>query len=119
MRNYNGTADVVTLTAPAGGVVGGTGYVIGATFVVPVASAAAGVQFAGQRTGLIVLPKATGAGTDIAEGARLWWDNTAKRVEKASATGRFPLGCAGTGGAAIGATEVEVALDAVATVAAP
>lgn len=118
MRNFNGVADVVTLTAPAGGVVGGTGYVIGAMFVVAVAGAAAGAQFAGQRTGLIVLPKATGGGTDIAEGARLWWDNTNKRVAKASATGLFPLGVASTGGATTAAAEVEVALDAIATVAA-
>ncbi len=113
MRNFVGTGDQVTLTAPAGGVIQGVGYVIGAMFVVAVDAEPAGRPFAGRRTGIVSLPKPAGV---IAEGARLWWNNTTKQVATASAVGLFPLGTAAAA-AVTGATTVEVALDGIATVA--
>jgi predicted RecA/RadA family phage recombinase len=115
MRNFVGTGDQVTLTAPAGGVLTGVGYVIGAMFVVAVDSEPVGRPFAGRRTGIVSLPKPAGV---INEGARLWWNNTTKQVATATATGLFPLGTAAAA-AVTGATSVEVALDGIATVAAP
>ncbi|CAN1564419.1 COG5471 Uncharacterized conserved protein [Caulobacteraceae bacterium] len=113
MRNFVGSGDRVTLTAPASGVTGGVGYVIGAMFVVAIADAAVGVRFVGQREGIVSLPKPAGV---INEGVRLWWNNTTKQVATASAAGLFPLGTAAAA-AVTGATTVEVALDAIATVA--
>lgn len=113
MRNYVGSGDRVTLTAPAGGVTQGVGYVIGNTFVVAVDAEPAGRPFAGIRCGIVSLPKPAGA---INEGVRLWWNNTTKQVATASAAGLFPIGVAAAA-AASGATTVEVALDGIATVA--
>jgi predicted RecA/RadA family phage recombinase len=115
MRNYVGSGDRVTLTAPAGGVLVGVGYVIGAMFVAAVDSEPVGRPFAGIRTGIVSLPKPVGV---INEGVRLWWNNTTKQVATATATGLFPLGTAAAA-AISGATTVEVALDGIATVAAP
>ena len=115
MRNYVGSGDRVTLTAPAGGVLTGVGYVVGAIFVASTVTVAAGQPFTGIREGIVALPKPVGV---IAEGARLWWNNTTKQVATATATGLFPLGAAAAA-AVSGATTIEVALDGIATVAAP
>jgi predicted RecA/RadA family phage recombinase len=113
MRNYVGSGDRVSLTAPAGGVTQGVGYVIGAMFVVAVDAEPVGSTFAGIRNGIVSLPKPAGA---ITEGARLWWNNTTKQVATGSAVGLFPLGTAAAAAGAA-ATTVEVALDGIATVA--
>jgi len=77
MRNFKQPGDVLDLTAPSGGVVGGTGYLIGALFVVAAADADEGDQFEGQRSGVFELPKATGQ--TWSEGARIYWDDSAKK----------------------------------------
>ncbi|MET3892789.1 putative RecA/RadA family phage recombinase [Bosea sp. OAE506] len=82
MKNYVRDGDRIPLIAPAGGVVSGTGYLIGALFAVAVHSAAAGVEFTGQTEGVVTLPKATGA---ITQGALVYWDNAAKNVTTTSA----------------------------------
>jgi predicted RecA/RadA family phage recombinase len=115
MKNFVGSGDRLTLTAPVGGVTGGVGYIIGAIFCVAQASVPAGQPFAAIRRGIINLPKPAGA---IAEGARLWWNNTTKLVATASAAGLFPIGCA-VAAAPANATIVEVVLDEIATIAAP
>lgn len=114
MRNYVGSGDRVTLTAPAGGVLTGVGYVIGTIFCVAVDSQPVGRPFSGVRNGIVSLPKPTA--TAITEGQRLWWDNTAKRVETSSLAGRFLIGAAGAAAAA-NATTVEVCLDGISVVA--
>jgi len=65
-------------------------------------------------TGVFQLPKASAAVLTV--GARVSWDDTAKRVD-VSGTGRFPIGVAveDTGN---GVTRVAVRLDGVATAAA-
>lgn len=90
MKNFIKCGDTLTLTAPVGGVVGGTAYLIGAILVVAVASVAAGAQFEGRRVGVFTLPKATGAWT---EGALLYWDDTAKNLTTTSTSNRR-IGCA-------------------------
>jgi predicted RecA/RadA family phage recombinase len=78
MRNYVQPGDVLTLTAPVGGVLSGTGYKIGQLFVVAAADAEAGEPFEGQLTGVFDLPKATGSAWT--EGELLYWDNSADNV---------------------------------------
>lgn len=77
MKNFVRHDGRLPFTAPAGGVVSGTAYLIGALLVVALFSAAAGAQFTGQVEGVVTLPKASGA---VTEGALLYWDNTAKNV---------------------------------------
>lgn len=89
-KNFIQPGDVLELTAPAGGVVSGQGYVIGALFVVALGSAAAGEKFQGATCGVFELPKAGGAAP--AEGAVAYWNNTAKTVTGTSASGLFPVG---------------------------
>jgi predicted RecA/RadA family phage recombinase len=78
MKNYLQHGDTLSLTAPAGGVVSGAPYLIGAgIFGVAVHSAAEGEAFELRRRGVFSgMPKASGAAW--AEGAVLYWDNTAK-----------------------------------------
>lgn len=83
MKNYLRDGDRIPLTAPVGGVVSGTGYLIGALFVVAVNSAAAGAPFTAQTEGVVTLPK-VGAQAQT-EGALLYWDNAAKNVTTTSA----------------------------------
>lgn len=78
MKNYIQHGDTVDLTAPAGGVVAGTAYVIGAAFVLAVTSADAGRPFAARFTGVVSLPKA--AGVAWGQGALLYWDGATRRA---------------------------------------
>jgi predicted RecA/RadA family phage recombinase len=75
MKNYVQEGDVLTLTAPTGGVVSGKAYLIGSMLVVAVASASAGAPFEGNLEGVHTLDKASGQAWT--EGAKLYWDNTA------------------------------------------
>lgn len=112
MNNFFKPAEVQTFTAPSGGVVSGTGYLIGALFVVATITAAVGTQFEGVVVGSVYLPKASGAWT---EGALLYWDNTAKNVTTVS-TSNTRIGCAAAvGGQASGDTTGLVRLNGIAT----
>jgi predicted RecA/RadA family phage recombinase len=76
MKNYRHPGEVLTYTAPSGGVVSGNGYLIGVTFGVATIDAAVGTKFTMQVKGVVNLPKLS---TDVvAEGVALYWDNTAK-----------------------------------------
>jgi predicted RecA/RadA family phage recombinase len=78
MKNYVEPGEVLQLTAPAGGVVSGTAYLIGALVVVATVTAAATAKFSAfVGPGVVELPKATGA---LTEGQKIYWDNTAKNV---------------------------------------
>ena len=105
MKNYVRDGDRIPLVAPSGGVVAGTGYLIGALFAVAVASAAEGLEFTGQIEGVVTLPKASGA---ITQGAALYWDNTAKNVTTTS-SGNTKIGHAAAA-QALGDTTVKVRL---------
>lgn len=87
MKNYLQHGDTVSLTAPTGGVVSGTAYLIGAMLVVAIASVAQTLPFEGRVIGCFLLPKATGQAWT--EGAKLYWDNAAKNVTTTSAGNTF------------------------------
>lgn len=87
MKNYVSDGDNITLTVPAGGVVGGTPILIGTNlFGVPIAdNATVGDSFTMRVKGVYSdMPKAAGAAW--AEGDPLYWDNTAKNFTKTSAS---------------------------------
>lgn len=77
-KNFIAPADPVTVPAPAGGVVSGSAYLIGALFGVAGNTAAEGAGFPLHRTGVWELPKADAV--NWAVGAKLYWDNTGKAV---------------------------------------
>jgi predicted RecA/RadA family phage recombinase len=75
VKNYVQPGEVLTYTAPAGGVVSGGLYMIGAVLVVATVDAAAGEKFAAfVGRGVVEGPK---DGTAWAEGAKVSWSGTA------------------------------------------
>lgn len=120
MNNYVKPGDVMTLTAPSGGVVSGLGYKIGSLFVVATVTAAEAAEFEGQVTGVVDLVKTTSQAWT--EGQLVYWDDStdkatttaganlligvAARIEEsADAVGRVRL----NGTADVGATAGNVA----------
>lgn len=102
--------ELITLTAPGGGVVNGVAIRIGDLVVVPQVSAAAGVTFTAAITGVWTLAKATG--TAWTEGLILYWANgTANFTTVATANQRAGVAAAA---AASGDTAGKVRLDGVA-----
>lgn len=110
MINYVKPGEVVTRTAPVGGVVSGTAYLIGSLLVVATVTAAAGELFEGLTHGVVTLPKATGEAWT--EGAKVYWDNTAKKITT-TASGNTLVGVADAA-AASSDTTGNVRLDGVA-----
>ena len=73
-----------TFTAPAGGVVHGTPYLIGGIVTIATVDAAVGVKFTGYiGPGVVIGPKATGAWT---EAQKINWDDTAKKFTTGAGT---------------------------------
>lgn len=87
MKNYIQPGDTISLPAPAN-VVSGAGVLVGALFGVATHGALSGALVELQTTGVVTLNKAAGS---IAVGARLFWDDTAKRVTT-TVTSAFPVG---------------------------
>jgi predicted RecA/RadA family phage recombinase len=114
MKNHIQKGDVITVPAPAGGIVSGEGAIIGNIFGIAAYAAAVGDPVELSTVGIYQLPKATAVVLTV--GARVAWDNTAKNIN-APGTGRFPVGVA-TEAAGNGITSVAVRLDGVGTVAA-
>lgn len=85
------TGNVLTLTAPTGGVVAGTPVLIGNLLVVPRVTAAQTLPFDADTEGVHTLPKATGQ--TWAEGVLLYWDDAAKKITTTS-TSNYRIGCA-------------------------
>lgn len=82
---YRQPGDVLTLTAPVGGVVSGGAYLVGGLFVIATTSAAAGLPFAGATVGVFTIPKAPGQAW--AEGQPLFWDSAAGRCDLTPSAG--------------------------------
>lgn len=78
MINFKHPGNVLTLTAPVGGVVSSGGYLIGAIFAVAAYDAAAGEEFEGQVCGVFKFTKS--AGQVWAEGDLVYWNDTAKEA---------------------------------------
>ena len=89
MKNFLQDGTIVPMTAPAGGVVSGTAYLIGGVVIAAMQDAAAGATFPALVDGCVSLPKA--AALAIAEGALCYWDNTNKVVTSV-ATGNTLIG---------------------------
>lgn len=79
----------VTLIAPSGDVAVGVGYVIGALFVVAMATAAEGLPFAGMVDGVHELAKATGEAWTA--GQRIYWDDGDKVATSDDHSSTCPL----------------------------
>jgi len=108
---------VLTFTAPSGGVVSGTLYIINNTAGVALTTAAEGAKFELAVEGVFRLPKAPSQAW--LQGARIMWDNTAnQRASNATTGGFFPIGIAeGAVASGAGDTVGVVRLNGVATVA--
>lgn len=89
--NFSQDGKVVQFTAPSGGVVSGTAYLIGGLLGVALTTQVAGALCEFGVVGVWLLPKLTG--TAWTEGAVVYWDNTAKDVTLVS-TANFRIGCA-------------------------
>lgn len=75
MKNFLQPGLTLTLTAPAGGVVGGNTYLIGALVVIASHDAAAGTPFAAVRSGAFEVSKVNAQAWT--EGQVAYWDNAA------------------------------------------
>lgn len=73
MRNFVQPGKVLTLAAPAGGVVAGVGYLIGHLFVVADETAAAAATFTGETEGVFSLAKTSAQAWAV--GDRIYWDS--------------------------------------------
>ncbi|WP_372425843.1 DUF2190 family protein [Salinarimonas chemoclinalis] len=109
MRNHVQPGNLITVTAPAGGVTSGAGVLVGSLFGVAATTAAAGAPVEIATTGVYDLPKA--GATTFTAGAPVYW-NAAAGEAAALAAGRPLVGVA-TEAAADGATTARVRLNGV------
>lgn len=101
-KNQSSRGQILTLTAPAGGVVSGTPVLIAGLLVIPQTTQAAGEKFAGASEGVWEIAKENTTAV-FTEGERVYWDDTAKEVDE-SAAGRFEVGTAVEAAGATAAT---------------
>ena len=88
MKNYLQSDDRITVTAPYA-VASGAGCLVGSIFGVAVSAIASGVKGIVALEGIFLLAKSTGAAWT--EGARLYWDDSAKSVTTNAAAGANKL----------------------------
>lgn len=112
MKNYIQNGDMITVTAPVGGVTSGQGLLVGSMFGVIATTAPEGEAVEIATTGVFDLPK--DAATVIDQGDHVAWDDTPKAQP---GVGLYPVGIAVTA-AGNGTTTVRVRLDGIATAAA-
>ena len=108
MKNWVQPGITVTVIAPVA-VNSGDGLLVGALFGVATATAAISTNVEMITVGVVDLPKAAVA---ITQGAKLYWDNTAKTLTT-TATGNTMVGCAIVA-AAVGDSTVRMRLNGVA-----
>jgi predicted RecA/RadA family phage recombinase len=80
MKTYSQSGKVLTLTAPSGGVVSGTAYLIGTIVVIATETVAQTLPFEALVVGSVDVPKVAEEGWT--EGLKLYWDNSAKKFTK-------------------------------------
>jgi predicted RecA/RadA family phage recombinase len=115
MKTFIQNGDVITVTAPSGGVASGDGVIVGSLFGVAAFTAAEGEAVEIATRGVYVLSKEPTA--VIAAGDQVAWDATEKRIDLPGTGGLYPVGIA-TEAAGNGITTVRVRLDGAATAAA-
>lgn len=86
MKNYLQHGDTLPMTAPSGGVVGGTPYMIGSLFGVAMHDADEAASFEMRLQGVFNLPKTTGQ--VWAEGDVLYWDAATSKLTKTAGANR-------------------------------
>ncbi|MCQ4162906.1 DUF2190 family protein [Roseomonas sp. GC11] len=102
MRNYLQPGDSLALPIPyAGGVTAGQGVLVGALFGVAAMDGAQNALVECQTKGVFDLTKEPALA--ITAGARVFWDNTNRRITT-TATGNFQIGIATTAALAADAT---------------
>lgn len=112
MKNYINKGERMTFTAPTDGVTSGVPVLIGALLVVPIATVAQTMKFAGQTVGVISYTK---PGSQAwTEGAKIYWDNTAKNFTTTVGSNTLVGVAAEAVGAGAGETLGKVRLDGVA-----
>lgn len=107
MKNWIQHGDTVTVVAPAT-VLSGAGLLVGALFGVAISDATSGDNMEMITTGVVDLTKAAVA---VTQGAKVYWDNSAKNVTTTVGTNTL-IGCAIVA-AAIGDAIVRVRLNGV------
>lgn len=91
MKTFEQEGEVMTFTAPVGGVTAGTGVKIGGLVVIPLVTAAAGETFSALTRGVVDHDKLDAEAWT--EGLQVNWDDTNKRFTIAT-TGNFKAGVA-------------------------
>lgn len=114
MKTFIQNGDIITVTAPTGGVTSGDGVIVGSLFGIAAFTAAEGETVEIATRGVYMLPKEPTA--VIAVGAKVAWDAAAKQIDLPD-TGLYLVGVA-TVAANNGVATVTVRLDEIATGAA-
>lgn len=86
MKTFVQEGVTVPLLAPYD-VLSGHGFLVGVLFAIAMCDALSGAKVEGKTVGVYDLPRTTGASTNWAPGVKLYWDDTAKTITKASASG--------------------------------
>lgn len=89
MKTYFEDGDVLTLTAPTGGVVSGTGYLVGSLVVVATKTVAQTLPFEGLAVGCVNVTKV--AEETWTEGLKIYFDESEGKFTLDSDTGANPL----------------------------
>lgn len=84
MKTYKQGGKILTLTAPTGGVVSGTAYLIGTLVVIATETVAQTLPFEALVIGCVDVPKVVEEGWS--EGLKIYWDDTAKKFTKVVAS---------------------------------
>lgn len=87
MKTFIQEGESLTLTAPGGGVVSGTGVLIGSLFVIPTVTAAAAAKFVGLVRGVVSHAKVSAQAWT--EGQRLYWNAGLSQVTSVATDGPF------------------------------
>lgn len=111
MKTFVQPGEQISVTAPAA-VASGVGVLVGSLFGVSAHSAASGAAVEIATRGVYTLAKATGAAWT--QGARIYWDDTAKNCTTTASTNKL-IGVA-TAAAASGDTTGNVLLSAAFTI---
>jgi len=77
MKTFKQPGEFMTLTAPSGGVVSGTAYLIGTLLVIATKTVAQTLPFEAMTCGVVDVPKV--ADEVWTEGLKIYWDDTAKK----------------------------------------